>query len=156
MYRTRLRERHQKAAESLPELGQDVRRLTHLAYPTTPNDFREILDKEHFVNGLANADMRLRVKLERPLNLNDAVRHAAELEAFNKAECKRDEGRGYLRSTSQTNETRECDTQILTLIKSMQTMLLELQQKVKSLKDTRHRLTNKMICQRQSVSVVVA
>ena len=51
-----------------------------------------------------------------------------ELEAFNKAERKRDYGRGYLRSTSQTNETQECDTQ---------TMLSELQRVVKSLKDER-------------------
>jgi hypothetical protein len=32
LYRKQLRERRQKAAESLPELGQDVRRLTNLAY----------------------------------------------------------------------------------------------------------------------------
>jgi hypothetical protein len=139
LYRKQLRERRQKAAESLPELGQDVRRLTNLAYPMAPNDVREILAKEQFIDGLASADMRLRVKQARPLNLDDAVRHAVELEAFNKAERKRDDGRGYLRSTSQSNETQECDTQ---------TMLSELQQLVKSLKDE---LTNK-----KSVSVVVA
>jgi hypothetical protein len=65
------------------------------------------------MDGLASADMRLRVKQAGPLNLNDAVRHAVELEAFNKAERKRDYGRGYLRSTSQTNETQECDTQTM-------------------------------------------
>jgi hypothetical protein len=57
-----LRERRQKAAESLPELGQDVRRLTNLAYPMAPNDVREILAKEQFIDGLASADMRLRAK----------------------------------------------------------------------------------------------
>jgi hypothetical protein len=31
LYRAQLRERKQKAAESLPELGQDIRRLTNLA-----------------------------------------------------------------------------------------------------------------------------
>jgi hypothetical protein len=113
LYRKQLRERRQKAAESLPELGQDVRRLTNLAYPMAPNDVREILAKEQFIDGLASADMRLRVKQAGPLNLNDAVRHAVELEAFNKAERKRDDGRGYLRSTSQTNETQECDTQTM-------------------------------------------
>jgi len=75
------------------------------------------------------------VKQARPLSLNDAVRHAVELKAFNKAERKRDEGRGYLRSTSQTIETQECDSHTLTQIKSMQTVLSELQQEVKSLKD---------------------
>ena len=81
--------------------------------------------------------MQLRAKQARPLNLNDAVRHAVELEAFNKAERKRDDGRGYLRTTSQANETQDYDTQTLTLIKNMQTMLSELQQEVTSLKDER-------------------
>ena len=69
LYRKQLRERRQKAAESLPELGQDVGRLTNLAYPMAPNDVREILTKEQFIDGLASADMRLRVKQARPLNL---------------------------------------------------------------------------------------
>jgi len=62
LYRTQLRERRQKAHESLPELGQDVRRIANLAYPTVPNDVREILVKVQFVDGLASADMQLRVK----------------------------------------------------------------------------------------------
>jgi hypothetical protein len=45
--------------------------------------------------------MRLRIKQARPINLNDAIRHAVELEAFNKAELKRNEGDGYLRAVSQ-------------------------------------------------------
>jgi len=65
-----------------------------------------------------------------------------DLEACNKAESKRDEGCGYLRSNSQINETKECDTQTLTLIKSMQTMLSELQQEVKSLKVERRYKTS--------------
>ena len=32
LYRVQLRERRQKATETLPELGQTIRRLTHLAY----------------------------------------------------------------------------------------------------------------------------
>jgi hypothetical protein len=45
--------------------------------------------------------MRLRIKQVRPINLNDAIRHAVELEAFNKAELKRNEGGGYLRSAAE-------------------------------------------------------
>ncbi|CAC5414320.1 unnamed protein product [Mytilus coruscus] len=44
--------------------------------------------------------MRLRIKQARPVDLNDAVRHAVELEAFNKAEITREEGKGYLRATN--------------------------------------------------------
>ena len=94
LYRTQLRERRQKAADTLPELGQDIRRLANLAYPTAPNDVRETLAKEQFIDALISADMRLRIKQARPTNLNDAVRHAVELEAFNKAEIKMAENQG--------------------------------------------------------------
>lgn len=35
LYRVQLRERRQKASETIPQLGQDVRRLTRLAYPVS-------------------------------------------------------------------------------------------------------------------------
>jgi hypothetical protein len=46
---------------------------------------RETLAKEQFIDSLIDGDMRLRIKQARPINLNDAIRHAVELEAFNKA-----------------------------------------------------------------------
>jgi hypothetical protein len=73
LYRTQLRERRQRAVETLPELGQDVRRLANLAYPTAPNDVRETLAKEQFIDSLIDGDMRLRIKQARPINLNDAI-----------------------------------------------------------------------------------
>ena len=92
LYRAQLRERRQKASESLSELGQDIRRLTNLAYPTAPSDLRETLAKEQFIDALVSSDMRLRIKQARPANLNDAVRHAVELEAFSRAERRHLEG----------------------------------------------------------------
>ena len=62
--------------------------MANLAYPTAPNDVRETLAKEQFIDSLIDGDMRLRIKQARPINLNDAIRHAVELEAFNKAELK--------------------------------------------------------------------
>ncbi|KAH3736115.1 hypothetical protein DPMN_042677 [Dreissena polymorpha] len=70
----------------MAKLGQDIRRLTNLAYPSAPTEVRETLAKEQFVDALANSDMRLKVKQARPLDLNDAVRHAVELEAFYSSE----------------------------------------------------------------------
>ena len=99
LYRVQLRERRQKASETLSELGQDIRRLTNLAYSTAPPELKETLAKEQFIDALVNSDMRLRIKQARPLNLNDAVRHAVECEAFNRAERKHLEGQGYMRST---------------------------------------------------------
>ena len=65
---------------------------------------RETLAKEQFIDALVNSDMRLRIKQARPSSLNDAVRHAVELEAFNRAERRHLEGQGYMRSTSEKSE----------------------------------------------------
>ena len=80
LYRVKLRKKRQKASESLSELGQDIRRLINLAYPTAITELRETLAKDQFVDFLINVDMRLRIKQARPSILNDAVRHAVELE----------------------------------------------------------------------------
>ena len=71
-----------------------------MAYQTAPSDLRETLAKEQFIDALVSSDMRLRIKQARPTSLNMAVRHAVELEAFNKAERKHLEGEGYMRTTN--------------------------------------------------------
>ena len=48
-------ERRQSATETLPELGQSIRRLTNLAYPTAPGDVRETLAKEQFIDALVDS-----------------------------------------------------------------------------------------------------
>ncbi|XP_060585763.1 NACHT domain- and WD repeat-containing protein 1-like, partial [Ruditapes philippinarum] len=72
LIRVQLRDRHQKATESMAELGQDVRRLANLAYPHAPIDVRDTLAKEQFIDALVNSDMRLKIKQARPIDLNDA------------------------------------------------------------------------------------
>ena len=86
LYRAQLLERRQKASESLPEMGQDVRRLTNLAYPTASSDLKDILATEQFLDGLYDSEMRLKIKQARPSSLNDAIQRAVELDAFNRAE----------------------------------------------------------------------
>jgi hypothetical protein len=79
LYRVQLTERRQKPAESLPELGQAIRRLVNLAYPTVPENVRDTLAKQHFIEALADSEMRIRIKQSRPQNLNDAIRLLIEL-----------------------------------------------------------------------------
>lgn len=89
LYKAQLRERRQKASESLPELVQDIMRLTYLAYPTAPVEVRETLSKEQFIDALRDRDMRLRVRQARPIDLNEAVKHAVELDfRWQTTECK--------------------------------------------------------------------
>ena len=83
-----MRERRQRAGESLPELGQTIRRLANLAYPTASAEIRETLSKDQFVDALVDSEMRIRIKQARPRNLNDAIQLAVELEAYNRAEKK--------------------------------------------------------------------
>ena len=75
--------------------------MTNLAYPTAPSDLRETLSKEQFIDALVSTDMRIRIKQARPVNLNDAIRHAVELVAYNRAERKHLEGQGFMRTTAE-------------------------------------------------------
>jgi hypothetical protein len=88
LYRVQMKERRQKTGETLPELGQAIRRLANLAYPTASSDIRESLSKDQFVDALVDSEMRFRITQSRPGNLNEAIKLAVELEAYNRAEHK--------------------------------------------------------------------
>ena len=79
----KLSDRRQKESETLGELGQYIRRLPNLAYPATPADLKETLSKVQFIDAIQGADTRLHIKQARSVNLNDVIRHAVELAAFN-------------------------------------------------------------------------
>ena len=100
LYRVQLTERRQKPAESLPELSQAIRRLINLAYPTARENVRDTLAKQHFIEALADSEMRIRIKQSRPQNVNDAIRLAVELETFNRAERRVTDCRSYLGATA--------------------------------------------------------
>ena len=123
LYSVQPKERRQRASETLTELGQDIWRLANLAYASAPIDVRETLAKEQSIDCFHSSDMRLRIKQARPKRLNEAVRHAVELEAFVKAE-KKHEGSGFMRSTNQETDTSSADK---TNLKSLQDQLAGLQ-----------------------------
>ena len=139
LYRVQLRERRQKAPETLPELGQTIRRLTHLAYPTAPIDVRETLAKEQFIDALVDADMRLRIKQARPQTLNDAIRLAVELEAFIRSDTKRVEQMSHLRvanSNDSPDRSSFNNDELARTLRELQSSVKELQSDVKQLKNT--------------------
>ncbi|PJE78522.1 hypothetical protein CI610_02538 [invertebrate metagenome] len=110
LYRVQLLERRQKASESLPELGQAIRRLVNLAYPTVPSNVRDTLAKQQFIESLADSEMRIRIKQARPQDLTNAIRLAVELEAYNRAEKHGKDGRSYLR-TATSEESNPAPTE---------------------------------------------
>lgn len=86
-----LREKCQRPNESLPELGESIRRLAHLAYPTAPREITEMIAKDQFIDALTEFDMRPRIQQSRPKSLKEAIRCAVEIEAFCRAERQKEE-----------------------------------------------------------------
>lgn len=133
LYRVQLRERRKRATETIPELGQAVRRLANLAYPKAPSEVRDTLAMEQFLDALPDSDMRIRIKQARPGDLNDAIKHAVELKAYLRAEDKR----GYrayqhqLRNDTTTGEEsfkKELKDWMASIEKSVANMNKEIQQ----------------------------
>ena len=130
LYRAQLKERKQRASETLSELGQAIRRLTCLAYPTAPSEVRETLGKDAFIDALVNSDMRLRIKQSRPGSLNDAIRLSVELDAYYKTER-----RGELRlveSTEHDDVKSAQPLELIDLMTKMQSQLDKLEKQVQS------------------------
>lgn len=137
LYRAQLRSKRQKAGETLPELGQTIRRLTTLAYSTAPADVLETLAKEQFIDALSDGDSRIRIKQCRPKTLNEAVQLAVELETFKRAEKRKDDGTGFLRQTLTENNENEDSTagsELKSMIKTLTEQMESLQKDVSNLK----------------------
>ena len=95
---------------------------------------RETLAKDQFVDAHANSDMRLRIKQARPVNLNDAVRHAVELEAYFKAEGKLRENRGYIRNVDVTERSQPKETDAIhSMLDELRQSMKQLEEKMKSI-----------------------
>lgn len=137
LYRAMLREKRQRPNESLPELGESIRRLAHLAYPTAPREVTEMIAKDQFIDALTEFDMRLRIQQSRPKSLNEAIRCAVEIEAFCRAERQRRENGGYVRTTSNNQVTP--DAQDPTVREELRQLRDEIQA---SLKDLEKKIVN--------------
>lgn len=127
LYRVQLKERHQRAGETLPELGQSIRRLVNQAYPRAPTEVRETLAKDHFLDALHDSELRIKIKQSRPDNLNQTICLAVELEAYYKAEKKQDT-RYHARAAHMNDQCTPLDItdKMDALLKQMDTMRKEL------------------------------
>ena len=69
----KLRCRMRKREESLQELAEDVERLVQLAYPGAEDNMLEVLVKDQFKDALQDAEIRLRIRQNRPATLDKAL-----------------------------------------------------------------------------------
>ena len=103
LYRAQLKEREWKHGENVAEFGQRILRLTTLAYPKADPSLIKSLAMGFFVDAISDAEMRLKIQQTRPKDLNEAVKVAVELEAFDRAERQR-RGQKYARQTDVQTE----------------------------------------------------
>ena len=129
LYTVQMRERHQKPGETLPELDQDIRSLATLAYPTASSDIKETLAKDQFVDAVVDAEMRIRIKQSRLINLNEAIKLAFELEAYHRAERK-----SYLRATMADSGDNGSDTSLSGMLSKLMEKFDNLQRDVNTIK----------------------
>ena len=80
--RAKLKGRLRKRDGSLPELAEDVVRLTCLAYPDASAEMLEILSKDQFIDAFTDEDFRLRLRQNKPETLRHALEQALELESI--------------------------------------------------------------------------
>jgi len=84
-YRAALQISRRKSAESLSDLLQVIRRLMALAYTKLTADAREEIACDHSKNALKDAEFALKVKEMDPASLDEALRIALRLEAWQKS-----------------------------------------------------------------------
>ena len=68
--------------ECLPELAENIERLTRLAYSNAAVEMIKVLAKDQFVDALHNEEMRLKVCQSWPSTLHQALEASLELESF--------------------------------------------------------------------------
>jgi len=81
-FRAELKSRKRKPGESLQELYQDVCRLMSLAYPGPTSDLSNIVGRDAFLEALCDNALRVRILEKGPPDLDEALRIACQLEAF--------------------------------------------------------------------------
>lgn len=86
VHRSQLRTLRRKFNQSLSALGQEVRRITRLAYPSVNNEAQELLAVDHFRDALTSSTERLFVYQGQSTTLDDAVKAALRGEAFEQLE----------------------------------------------------------------------
>lgn len=107
LYRVQMKNKTRDKGKILPELAQDIKRLTRLAYPTAPIEVREQLARDCFMDSLGDPDLEWAIFQGKPINIDDSVRIGLEYEAFTIGQRKKFPSRVALRR--QTEVTDESD-----------------------------------------------
>ena len=82
MYKSQMNSYYRKPGQTLPEMAQEIRRITRLAYPTAPIEIRDQLAKDCFVRAVNDPKIQLSIFQREPKSIDDCVRFGLDYEAF--------------------------------------------------------------------------
>ena len=86
IYKANLQTRVKRHDETISELAQSIKKLTRQAYPDAPYNLISTLARDHFIDALPEADMRLRLREAQARDIADAEILALRLEAYSVAD----------------------------------------------------------------------
>ena len=110
IYQAELESRVREPGESLPALGQDIRKLVTKAYPELSGEAAEVFTIRSFVHAIPDPEQRLRIHEGAPKTLEEAIQLAITREAWQAAERRRNrslEQHGYVRAVTTENGEKE-------------------------------------------------
>lgn len=82
LLKTQMNSLYRRPGPILPELAQNNRRITRLAYPTFPIDIRDQLAKDCFIRAVNDSKLQLSIFQREPKTISDCVRFCLEYESF--------------------------------------------------------------------------
>lgn len=82
VFRAELRSRRRKPEESLPALGQEIRRLVQYAYPGVEYNAMEEMAVERFREALEDREQRMSIRQAHARTLEEAVKAATDMESW--------------------------------------------------------------------------
>ena len=111
MYKAQMNSIFRKQGQSLPELAQEIKRITRLAYPKASRDIKDQLAKDCFIRAL-DAQMQLTLFNREPNTIGDCVRIGVEFESF-VVNQKRQNAKPGIRMQYEVETQNRDDNQIL-------------------------------------------
>ena len=104
MYQAELNGRSRQQGESLPALGQAIRKLVTCAFPELNANAVEMFSIRYFIDALTDDKQRQIVHESRPTNLDDAVQLAMTRESWQISEKKRKRENGEMVEVCRVND----------------------------------------------------
>lgn len=123
LFKAMLRNRSRQPSETLPEMAHDIKRLLSRAYPDASLEMKETLAKDFFIDALGDSDVKWKVYQARPMDLDDALTVAVELEAFGLAESKKLNRKLGVRTIGERQDTKSGSGEIKDLTETISAAL---------------------------------